>query len=242
MKFFDPKKHIWSGIFGSFKDCEKSKKCNNFFEAKNWLQGQDELVKEIALKKRKTNLLIKFLKTKKKKIFSLFDFGDGCALEYFNIISKIGVVPKTYYLKESSTISRNVKKRKLKNVIIAKDFKNINMVDYFYASDSIHYINKKRTLFNFFKKKVKKNIIISGLLTNLHEFVSEQHFYGSWTPVRFYNLNDFNEEMKNIGFELENKRKKKVKYFGIFQNPPMTNFPKEYQNAFKYDLIYKRVK
>ena len=45
MKFFDPKKHIWSGIFGSFKDCEKSKKCNNFFEAKNWLQGQDELVK-----------------------------------------------------------------------------------------------------------------------------------------------------------------------------------------------------
>ena len=62
MKFFDPKKHIWSGIFGSFKDCEKSKKCNNFFDAKNWLQGQDELVKEIALKKRKTNLLIKFLK------------------------------------------------------------------------------------------------------------------------------------------------------------------------------------
>ena len=46
------------------------------------------------------------------------------------------------------------------------------MVDYFYASDSIHYINKKRTLFNFFKKKSeKKNIIISGLLTNLHEFV-----------------------------------------------------------------------
>ena len=42
-------------------------------------QGQDELVKEIALKKRKTNLLIKFLKTK-KKIFSLFDFGGGCAL------------------------------------------------------------------------------------------------------------------------------------------------------------------
>ena len=56
---------------------------------------------------------------------------------------------------------------------------------------------------------MKKNIIISGLLTNLHEFVSEQHFYGSWTPVRFYNLNDFNEEMKNIGFELEIKEKKK---------------------------------
>ena len=26
MKFFDPKKHIWSGIFGSFKDCEKKVK------------------------------------------------------------------------------------------------------------------------------------------------------------------------------------------------------------------------
>ena len=83
-----------------------------------------------------------------------------------------------------------------------------------------------------------KNIIISGLLTNLHEFVSEQHFYGSWTPVS-YNLNDFNEEMKNIGFEL--KLKKKSKVFWNLSKSSNDKFPKEYQNAFKYDLIYKEL-
>ena len=69
MKFFDPKKHIWSGIFGSFKDCEKSKKNAIIFLKPRTGHKDDELVKEIALKKRKTNLLIKFLKTKKKKYF-----------------------------------------------------------------------------------------------------------------------------------------------------------------------------
>ena len=57
MKFFDPKKHIWSGILAHLKIVKKVKNAVIFFEAKNWLQGQDELVKEIALKKRKTNLL-----------------------------------------------------------------------------------------------------------------------------------------------------------------------------------------
>ena len=69
MKFFDPKNIFGQVFLAHLKIVKKVKKCNNFFEAKNWLQGQDELVKEIALKKRKTNLLIKFLKTKKKKYF-----------------------------------------------------------------------------------------------------------------------------------------------------------------------------
>ena len=47
--------------------------------------------------------------------------------------------------------------------------------------------------------------------------------------------------MKNIGFELEIKRKKS-KVFWNLSKSSNDKFSKEYQNAFKYDLIYKRVK
>lgn len=81
----------------------------------------------------------------------------------------------------------------------------------------------------FFIKRAEHLIFVGALAGQIEPFVTVQNYYGSKIPVRFLNLDDFVQEMKNLEYQLLYKTPHISKRLAAEGVLPMGNFSKEHR-------------
>jgi putative methyltransferase (TIGR04325 family) len=247
---FDGK--IWDGIYKDFIEANNNGKniAVEVWDNQLWMDKQISLQKQAIEKINKKNSISELalsydyclpfiLSTMNGKFIEqhILDFGGGLASTYMPVKSmlpleykfKFTIVENEATCQKGSELFKNDKKIDFINYLPMNQ-----SFDVIHLGSSMHYVEDWKKLINDFYKIKPKYLIFADLPAgDIETFVTNQNFYQTKIPVRFWNLQEFIEEVEGIGFKLIIKSRYQSKYIGA-----MSSFPEKYRLEYFSQLVF----
>lgn len=245
--------NVWDGVFTSFAEVRidgdvfeeeiwKSKvldRANNLIE----LSKENGAIPSAAMTHDYVLPLI--ISTLSNQDFGarILDFGGGLGTSYIPLAS---MLPKKKI--DQFIVVENEALCLMGNEFFDKDpvIKFVSSIpldshfDIVHAGSSLHYVDDwKGTLANFASTGANY-VILSDLPAGTNRtFVTTQKFHGSRIPVRFWNLSEFVQSMKDFGYDLIFQSNYRGYYMDKISTSMFDNFEPAYRLSGFCQLIFK---
>ena len=245
---------IWEGVYREWNEAPKE---GRGFASPKWLASQvSEVESQLNGAEESHDLYASFSRDSvlaavtatlwpRKSRVKILDFGGGLATTFFSLIGSLPDPSRVEFHVVENSIMCDAGERLFVHEHNLKFHTCIPVeparFDVIHAARSLQYVEDWLGLLREFSHRRAEYVIFVGVLAGeIEPFVTVQNYYGSKIPVRFLNLDDFVQEMKNLEYQLLYKTRHISTRLGAEGVLPMGNFSKEHRIEYPWQLIFRR--
>jgi putative methyltransferase (TIGR04325 family) len=251
--------NIWEGVYNSFEKADENA-IGKGFEGDIYTERSFNAAKECfeALKsekpiagfhKQRSSVLppvvsMMFSKQSSSSL-SILDFGGGLGIGYMTLIESIPFKKEfiDYTIVEVQEICELSKKLYTSGeVSYISKLPSEGSFDLIHSASALQYIESWKEILKKFADFNPKYILLSDVFAgNIPTFVTLQNYYDSKIKHWFFNLDEYLEALRDLGYQLIMKSYVTSKRNGVEDLLPMDNFPDNYRIEQTLHLLFEKI-
>lgn len=249
----DNRSKVWEGVYESFADVRGD---NGVFEQDVWL-GKVKDRARAALEMSRSDAaiapvgetsdyalpVVAALAARRGATLRILDFGGGLATSFIPLVKMLPPdQPLEFVIVENERVCSAG--RELLSADARIRFRSDipgagEPFDIAHCGSSIHYVDEWVEVLNRLVSLKPRFLLFSDLpAADNDTFVTAQVFYGTYIPVRFWNLTEFVKLVENLDYRLLLKARYRGSFLGEQKEPPTEHFDPTHRLRYFSQLVF----